>query len=338
MVSEIKPICGDKRTKLSEKIPLGAPYSVFVFPTTFCNFKCIYCAHSLGLEEMHKRYGFVKEHMSMQTYEKIINQLKEFPEKVKMLSLTGQGEPLLNQNIAEMVKIAKESNVAERIEIISNAALLTPKLSDALIEAGLGTLRISIQGLSSKKYSEVCGANIDFDELIENIRYFYKNKKETNLFVKIMDVALEEGEDSKFYELFSDCSDRMFIEKMLPVYDGVKTTQDMAVSYDRYGRTIQKRKVCPLPFFMLGIFPDGDVEPCDTIYKPVVIGNVNQTSLLEMWTGPILKEFQTMQLKGQNKINPKCAVCCAPDDVAHPEDVLDDDAEEILKKINEKGK
>lgn len=338
MSSEIKPICGLERTKLAEVVPLSAPYSVLIFPTTFCNFQCIYCAHSLGTEKMKERYDFVKENMSMETYQKTIEQLKEFPEKIKMLSLTGQGEPFFNKNIGKMIKIAKESNVSERIEIISNASLLTKELADEIIEAGLDTLRISMQGLSSKKYKEICGTDIDFDEFMNNIRYFYKNKKNTNLFVKIMDVALNEGEEEKFYELFSDCSDRMYIEKMLPVYDGVKATDKMDVKYDRYGRQIEKRKVCPLPFFMLGIFPNGDVEPCDTIYKPVVIGNINKESLLEMWNGKSLKDFWTMQLKGENKENSKCAVCCAFDDVAHPEDVLDNDVEKILKRIEEISK
>jgi len=338
MTSEIKPICGLQRTKLSEAIPLSTPYSVLIFPTTFCNFKCVYCAHSLGLEEMRKRYDFVKENMEMGTYQKIIDQLKEFPEKIKMLSLTGQGEPLINKNIAKMIKIAKDSNVAERVEIISNASLLTKELADEIIDAGLDTLRISLQGLSANKYKEICGTDIDFNEFMENIRYFYKNKKHTNLYVKIIDVALNEGEEEEFYKLFSDCSDRMYIEKMLPVYDGVNITDKLDVKYDRYGRTIEKRKVCPLPFFMLGIFPNGDIEPCDGIYKPVVIGNVNENSVLEMWNGQILKDFWIMQLKGENRTNNKCAVCCASNDVAHPEDVLDNDVEKLLKLIEEKSK
>jgi radical SAM protein with 4Fe4S-binding SPASM domain len=330
MPSEIKPVCGLKRTRLSEKIPLSTPYSVYIFPTTFCNFKCIYCAHSLGLEEMEKRYDFSRETMTMETYEKVIEQLKEFPEKIKMLSLTGQGEPLINKNIGKMVSIAKESEAFERIEIISNGALLTPKITDELINAGLDTLRISLQGLSADKYKNICGADIKFDEFMENIRYFYKNKRETSLFVKIMDVSLNSGEEEKFYELFSDYSDRMYIEKMLPAYDGVKLTEKMEVEYDRYGRKIEKRKVCPLPFFMLGVLPNGDVEPCDTIYKPIIIGNVHSDSILNMWNGKILKEFWKVQLKGMKNTNGKCSMCCAADDVAHPQDVLDNDAQKIL--------
>lgn len=330
MVSEIKPIYGTDRVKLANVIPLSAPYSAFIFPTTYCNFKCIYCGHSLGHKAMKEKYGFEPSHMSMDTYEKVLAQLKEFPAKLKMLSLTGQGEPLLNPNIALMVKLAKASEIAERVEFISNGSLLNKEVADGLIDAGLDTIRISVQGLSSSKYKEICGANIDFEEFMHNIRYFYKHKKNTKLFVKIMDVSLAEGEEEEFYKLFGDCTDRMYIEKMLPAYDGVELTKDLDVEYDRYGRVNKKRTVCPLPFYMIGVFPNGDVEPCDTIYKPTVLGNVHQDTLLTMWNGDKLKDFWKMQLQGHRYSNAKCASCCAPDDVAHPEDCLEDAAEFLL--------
>lgn len=333
MASEIKPICGMERIKLAEQVPLETPFTVFIFPTTFCNFKCKYCGHSLTDEEMKEQYNFVSENMSLDTYIKIIEQLKAFPSKLKVLSLTGQGEPLINKNIAEMIKIAKEADIAERIEIITNASLLTPEMSIKLIDVGLDAIRISLQGLSSLKYKEICEFDLDFKKLIKNIKYFYDNKKQCNVFVKVMDVALEAGEDEKFYDIFSNISDRMFIEQCRPVYDGVEFTKGLEVIADRYGREHKKREVCPLPFFMLGIFPDGDVEPCDTIYKPAVIGNVNNETLMEIWKGDKLREFQILQLKKQRYCNSKCLVCCAPDDVSHPEDLLDDSAEKILKRL-----
>ncbi|WP_296559009.1 radical SAM protein [uncultured Acetobacterium sp.] len=333
MASEIKPIYGTERVKLAEKIPLATPFSIFVFPTTYCNFNCIYCAHSLGYEKMKEQYKFVPQNMSMETYKKILDQIKEFPDKIKMLSLTGQGEPLLNRDIPLMVKLAKEADIAERIEIITNGALLSKEMSDRLIEAGLDTLRVSLQGLSSQKYQEICGTAVDFEEYLDNIKYFYENRRNTNLFVKIMDVSLEDGEEEKFYHLFSNCSDRMYIEKMLPAYEGVEVTKDMDVEYDRYGRKHGKRDVCPLPFYMIGIFPDGEVEPCDTIYKPIILGNVNQDNLFDMWNGKKLRAFWEMQLSSERHCNTGCSVCCAPDDVAHPEDILDNEAKKILESL-----
>lgn len=335
MASEIKPIYGTERVQLASVLPLAAPYSAFVFPTTFCNFKCAYCGHSLGFAEMKKQYDFTPEHMTMGTYEKTIEQLAEFPQKLKMLSLTGQGEPLLNPHIADMVRIAKEKDVAERIEIISNASLLRPALADALIDAGLDTLRVSLQGMSSQKYEDICRAKVDFDEFVANIRYFYAHKKSTNLFLKVMDVALDEGEE-KFYQLFGDCTDRMYIEHMLPAYDGVEMTKDMVIETDRNGvKTDRIYQVCPLAFYMLGVFPNGDVEPCDTIYKPIVLGNVHNGRILDMWHSEQMHEFWRMQLEGRRSENKRCAICCAANDVAHPEDHLDDDADAILARIEE---
>lgn len=334
MASEIKPICGIERVKLAEVVPLATPYSAYVFPTTYCNFKCAYCGHSLGHAEMKRQYDFSPEHMTMETYEKTIEQLAEFPQKLKMLSLTGQGEPLLNPHIADMVRMAKEKGIAERIEIISNASLLRPALADALIEAGLDILRVSLQGLSSEKYATICKARVNFEEFLANLRYFYAHRGETKLFLKVMDVALDEGEDEKFYAIFSDMTDRMSIEHMLPVYDGVELTQGMEIEYDRYGGKMEStRKVCPLAFFMLGVFPNGDVEPCDTIYKPVILGNVHETRILDMWHGEKLRDFWRLQLEGRREENKRCAQCCAPNDVSPPSDVLDDAAEDILRRL-----
>ncbi len=332
-MSEIKPIYDDNRVKLADAVPLNTPFSVYLSPTSYCNFKCIYCAHSLGISEMKKRYDFVKETMTLDTYKKAINQLSGFPEKIKLLSLTGHGEPLLNKNIAQMVKIAKESNTFERVEIISNGSLLSQEMSDNLISAGLDTLKISMQGISPSKYKEICKANIDFENFMENINYFYKHKKDTNLFVKVLDIALEKGEEEKFYDLFSGCSDRMYIEKVQKTYDGVEATDNLDINYDRQGRIIEKRKVCPLAFFMLGIQPNGDVKPCDSVYIPAVFGNVNSGLITDMWQGKKHLDFWRLQLTKKRYSNKHCSVCCAPDDVSQPEDVLDDYADIILQRL-----
>jgi len=105
---------------------------------------------------------------------------------------------LINKDIPVMVKMAKDAEIAERVEIISNGSLLDKTMSDRLIEAGLDTLRISLQGLNSKKYKDICGANINFDDFMDNIRYFYAHKNNTNLFVKIMTYAWKKAKKKSF--------------------------------------------------------------------------------------------------------------------------------------------
>lgn len=336
MNEKILPLAGLERVSLKKVIPLDTPFSVYIYPTNYCNFKCTYCAHSLGKTGFEQKYGFPMQTMSFETYQKCIDQLKAFPNQLKTLSLTGQGEPLLNPKLPQMIAYAKEKQVTERIEFMSNGALLTQSLSSALIDAGLDCIRISLQGLSSEKYQQVCGVKLDFDAYVDQITWFYQHKKQCQVFVKIMDIALEPGEEQKFYEIFKPISDRVYIEQCRPVYSGVASTQNIKAEADRYGRKHEPRVVCPLCFFMLGIFPDGDVFPCETIYRPALLGNVHTDQLIDLWNGQALHQFWEMQLQGKKNENPHCAQCCAPDDVSHPEDVLDDEAIQLLERLKKK--
>jgi len=166
----------------------------------------------------------------------------------------------------------------------------------------------------------------------------YKNKGKCDLFVKIMDVALDNDEEDHFYKVFDEISDRMYVERCRPAYNGVPFTTNMdGENLDRRGNTHKHRVVCPLCFFQLGIYPNGDVEPDDTIYKPVILGNVHTDTLKNMWAGKTLHDFWLMQLRGQRSSNPKCAVCVAPDDVSHELDVLDYAASEIINRIESRS-
>lgn len=334
MENKILPLAGLDRVSLRDAAPLETPFSAYIFPTNFCNFRCNYCAHSLGPKGFQEQYGFRPESMSMDTYRKTIDQLAEFPGQLKTLSLTGQGEPLLHPELPEMVAYAKKMQVSRRVEFMSNGALLTPERSQALVEAGLDCIRISLQGLSSEKYTSVCGANVDFAQFTEQVAWLYRHRGKCEVFVKILDTALEPGEEQTFFELFSPVADRVYIEQCRPVYSGVASTENISTLADRYGRPHAHRKVCPLCFFMLGIFPNGDVYPCETIYRPEFLGNVHTDRLVDIWNGEKLRGFWRMQLEGRRNENPACAQCCAPDDVSHPEDELDGGAQTLLERMD----
>lgn len=333
MEEKILPLAGLERVPLKQVLPLDTPFSVYIYPTNYCNFRCTYCAHSLGGRGFEETYGFPMETMDMAVYRRCIDQLQAFPQPLKTLSLTGQGEPLLHPQLPEMVAYAKEKKVTRRVEFMSNGTLLHEDLSRALVDAGLDCIRISLQGLSGEKYRQVCGVNINFDRFVEQIAWLYQHKKQCQVFVKIMDLALEPGEEQQFYDLFQPISDRVYVEQCRPVYAGVAATDGLSVKADRYGRQHPPRTVCPLCFFMLGIFPNGDVFPCETIYRPVHLGNVVTDHLMDLWHSDTLHQFWQMQLEGRKKENPCCAKCCAPDDVSHPEDVLDEDAAILLERL-----
>jgi GTP 3',8-cyclase len=334
-MSVIKPFTGvDDRLKLSKVIPLDTPFTLNIYSSNACNFKCIYCVQSLDHKILASKYNFKRDTMSLDIFNKIVIQAKMFPDKIKLVSFMGQGEPLLNPNLPEMVRITKEAKVADRVDIVTNASLLTNQKTDELIESGLDVLRISIQGINSEKYKTVSQVDIDFEEFISSIGYFYRrSRNKCKLFVKIIDASLDKGQDAYFYKLFDKITDRMFIEQIKPVYDAVNYDRfDISLLTDRRGFTHEKRHVCPQPFYVLSVWPNGDVIPCSAIHQVNRLGNVDTENLITMWNSKSLRAFQIMQLRKLRYKHDQCSVCCAPDDCAHPEDVLDEDAEGLLDK------
>jgi radical SAM protein with 4Fe4S-binding SPASM domain len=270
--------------------------------------------------------------MPPEVFELTLEQMRAFPRKLKFVSFTGQGEPLTNRRLPELIARVRRAGVAETTEVITNGARLSPEMSSALIDAGLDRVKISLQGVSSQTYKAVAGVTLDFDELVDNVRFLYERKGGMQLFVKVMDISLAPGEDRLFYQLFGDIADRIYIETCRPAYPGVNYDgKTLPVIMDRFGRRHEKRIVCPLAFFHLAVWPDGDVVPCDTILKPIVLGNVKRETLAELWNGPAHRAFCGMQLRKERMTaNRECARCVAPDDVCHPEDALDQEAERII--------
>lgn len=338
-MSKIEPISGhNDRVDLKDALPLSTPFTLNVFPINACNFKCVYCAQSRGAEGLKEYNNFdLSEKMTIETFKKIVEQSKKFDKPYKLLSFMGHGEPLLNKDLPKMIKLAKENGIAERIEIITNGSLLTPEYSDALIDAGVANVRISLQGINAEAYKKTSNVNIDFGNFLKNLEYFYKKglDKGSHLFVKVMDCSLQEGEEEEFYKIFDKISSRMYVENVKPVYDGVELTKNMNdMTTDRYGNTHEPRLVCPLAFFSLAIWPNGDVAPCDAIYKPVTLGNVNKEDLSEIFNGVKNNVFRMQLLRGKKNNMYGCDKCCAPDDVSHQKDELDNAAEDLIEKYS----
>lgn len=335
-MSEIKPFTGvDDRVRLADVVPLDTPFTLNIFPSEICNFRCSYCAQSLGRKELLNLYGLGSELMSIETARKIADQSKKFPHKYKLVSMMGHGEPLCNRKLPEIIDIIKSAEITDRIDVITNASLLSNEMSDRLIESGLDVLRVSLQGISSESYKKICGVDINFDKFYSQLAYFYeKSNGKCKVYVKTMDVSLNKNETDMFFELFNHISDRMFIDKVKPVYDKVEyTAEQRDISTDRYGNIHGSRKVCPQPFYMMSVWTNGDVSPCDALYKANPLGNIYSDELVNMWNSESNKQFCYEQLLGNRFFHPKCSRCCAPDDVVHKEDILDEDAEFLEKNF-----
>lgn len=316
---------GGAREPLRNVLPLDTPYMIQIFPAYACNFRCGFCLHALDREQ----HGYISNtpFMSMELYRKCIDDMKWFPRKLKMLRFAAIGEPLLHREIAEMIAYAKQVEVAQSVDIVTNAALLTPELSDKLIAAGLDRLRISVEGLSSEDYEKNARAKIDFDQYVAQIRYFYEHSEHTHVYIKIIDYMVQLPEQRKrFFDLFGPISHSIAIEHLTPTIEEIDYDQlsgGMETDKPQNGEALLDAEICPQGFYMMQINPDGKVVPCCSMKYPAVLGDVKQNTVPEIWTGAAFNQFRREMLMDRAQVSLVCRDCKLYLYDLHPEDVLD---------------
>ena len=99
------------RTKLEEVLPLKAPYVIFIDPSDACNFKCSFCP--TGDPSLMRDVGRPLQQMTWETYKKTIDELSQFQEKIRVIRLYKDGEPLLNKRLPDMIEYAKKSDLSK---------------------------------------------------------------------------------------------------------------------------------------------------------------------------------------------------------------------------------
>lgn len=327
---KIMPSFDSKRQRLGDIYPLDTPFNVIVDISEVCNFKCKYCFRA---EENKAVWGYAKDNglMAWDTFTKAVESIKAFPEGVKQISLSCHGEPLCNRKLPDMVKFIKDQGIKSKVSIHTNASLLNRKYIDELIDSGIDKIVISLQGLSSKEYERVCGYAIEYSNFYENLQYLFSVKKNTQIYIKIMDLALGDGEEEIFYNRFLPIADRAFVERAVPIWEGVDFTQDDII-YNKYGQKFPQQMCCPLIFHTIVISPTGDVYPCTQLLMPEVLGNIHNKSLVDLWNGEKRNNLLIRQCKNENsEICKDCYIL--QNSIFSEEDMIDSHKNEILNRL-----
>ncbi len=332
MKAAIKPrINLEKRTKLEEVIPLKAPFVIFVDPSDRCNFGCKFCP--TGNKQLMKEIGRPLKAMKFDLFKKIINDIREFEQPIKVLRLYKDGEPLLNPRFADMVKYAKDNPQILSVDTTTNASLLNPKRNLEIIAAGLDRINISIEGINNKQYKEFSNYRIIFDKLVENIQHFYENRKQCEVIIKINGDVISEDDRKLFRKIFHNKANGIYIEHIMSCWpefelSGVQVNREVGV----YGQEIKEVMICPYVFYSFSINSDGLASLCFLDWsRKLLIGNVNETSVLDIWNGKNIHAYQKMFLMKKRKEHLVCREC---GQMTHglPDDI-DKHAEMLLNKI-----
>lgn len=287
-----------------------------------------------------EKQSYKKQTMPFELYKKIIDDLSKFPERLKMIRLVAHGEPLLNPHFTDMVRYTKKAGVCNWIETITNGSRLTPELNDEFAASGLDRIRISVEAPTEEGYKETAGVDIDMEKFTENIRDLYKKcQGRCEIYIKTVDIALpDEKSKQDFFNRFDNICDKIFIEKLIPIwsdFDELNDRYDIDDHGGLYGQEVRNIQICPFPFYSAVINPDGIVTVCCADWKRrLVIGDLNYESMKEIWNGQKLHHLWMEFAAGRKNDCEACRKCLSPNYNSH--DYLDDHSELILNNLKKR--
>lgn len=126
--------------------------------STRCNLNCETCVRSGWQEDLGD--------MSLETYKRL---LPVFPE-LKSISLYGIGEPLLNDHLMEMIRLAKACLPSSgTVSFATNGTLIDKRIAQLLVSSGIDDIVVSIDGVTPETFRRIMGG-ANLDEVLRNIR------------------------------------------------------------------------------------------------------------------------------------------------------------------------
>jgi radical SAM protein with 4Fe4S-binding SPASM domain len=306
------------RQDLMEVLPLAKPFTVLIEPSSLCNFHCVQCFQSI------KEPSYFTEnrmHMPMERFKRVVRQLRDWPgAKLKVLKLSLYGEPLLHPEFGSMLRLAREADIAERIETTTNASLLTRDVAEALVDGQLDYVRVSIYSADSARHRRITRSPMSTEAIHENLRVLQEVKRtrgSNRPFVSCKMLDAYGDENQRFEEMYRDVADEVFLDKphswiKIEGADFIDSYYEEEAGEARRDlkRHSSARVACPMAFTTMAVRSNGAVSPCCVDFiGGTNLGSVEENSLKSLWKSDAWYEFQKMQLEDRKRENPSCARC-----------------------------
>lgn len=230
---------------------------IYIETTNICNLSCNFCPKT------NREYGFMKK----EDFEIIINKIKGY---TNYIYLHLMGEPFLNKNLEDFLKIAKDSDI--KVNITTNGTLINNVKEVLLKENWPRQINLSLHSF------EANDDNIDFNEYIKSILEFVNEaNKKTDIIcsLRLWNIDTEElkAENSlnnkilklieDVLELDLDLKEELKSKKQLKLKNKVYLNMAEKFSWpDSKIELISDEVFCYGLRDHVGILVDGTVVPC----------------------------------------------------------------------------
>jgi MoaA/NifB/PqqE/SkfB family radical SAM enzyme len=287
----------EKRTK-----PLRArsrPYQVSIDLSNACSLRCPYCPTGALEFDPNRKLGFVDP-------QHVAGLMDSVGPYAYIAYLYSWGEPLMHPKVAEIVSLVSSHNVLTDISThfnLKNTAVL-----DAVLDAGLNHLKLSIDGATQAVYEQyrVRGR---LDVVFENVRHvvaYKRAKKLRNLSIEwqfvVFDHNRHEIEAARelaaklgvdvFRTMPGTVPDKPTTEEDRPQADQITIPPFLRRRYgdERERPTVKRHKSvdgCPFLYDMIAMQVDGGIVPCCNLYDKADDFAVGpKADIGALWNGP----------------------------------------------------
>ncbi len=274
------------------------PLDVIAESSNACNLRCSMCFRSDETLPVEKTTSV--PFMSMDTFKIIVDECARVG--VPALKVSWRGEPMLNTHFTDMIRYAKSRDILE-VTSLTNGTLMDERMSREIVDAGLDQLVISIDGFTRETYERIrIGAS--YDTVISNLENLLDIRgKSRKPFIRLQytESDVNRHETSLFYQYWKKRVDEITISYCQDFgTPGSNETEELP-RYDF---------ACKQPFQRLVVMTDGTVCVCATdIMGNNAIGNVHETSLMQLWNCGRISNIRQLHKEGQYFQNAMCRLC-----------------------------
>ena len=186
--------------------------------TDKCNLRCFYC--------LPKGYNDFQEPEEWLTFDEIERVIGAFARLgVERVRLTG-GEPLTRHNLPELAARLSALDGLNDLSLSTNAIHLE-KHADALYEAGVRRINVSLDSLKPERFADITGGG----KLDKAIRGLMAAKKAGLKPVKINMVAMRGINDDEFEDMVEFCIEHGFTLRLIETMPVGDTGRDATEHY-----------------------------------------------------------------------------------------------------------
>ena len=272
--------------------------------TNICNHRCIFCPHVLQKRK--------PAHIDDKLAKRIILEAAKLG--VKKVALFLNGEPFLNKNLIEYISFCKKNNY-EFVFVTTNGTAEPEEYFKAM-EAGLDSLKFSINGTSRENYKRVHGCD-QYDRVLDTLvkvkKYRDQHELECRLLTGCVVTTYVENElETHLKKMRTLTDDLAFLE--IDNFAGYmieeKKKYGVKIPENIPGYSFPEKKLpCSLINNSINVTSEGFLTLCcSEALNMMVVEDLNKISLQEAWFSERMTKIRSEHKKKQLS-NIQCKRC-----------------------------